>query len=127
MKRMLSALAAAVALSAAAPSARAADPEIGKPAPAFTVQDVDGKARSLSDFKGKFVVLEWTNPGCPFVKKHYGGASEEDLFRHVREGMELYNSGRHLGPSHCHAVFRSHSMATAVPAPRTAPAKTSLG
>ncbi|MGQ9804659.1 MAG: thioredoxin family protein [Chlorobiales bacterium] len=45
--------------------------EVGKPAPAFTLKNVDGKAVSLSDFKGKIVVLEWTNPGCPFVMGHY--------------------------------------------------------
>ncbi|HET9482413.1 MAG TPA: redoxin domain-containing protein [Xanthomonadales bacterium] len=47
--------------------------EIGKPAPAFTVTDANGQARSLSDFAGKTVVLEWHNPECPFVKKHYQG------------------------------------------------------
>lgn len=47
--------------------------EIGKPAPAFTVTDANGIARSLADFAGKTVVLEWNNPECPFVKKHYSG------------------------------------------------------
>jgi hypothetical protein len=44
---------------------------LGQPAPAFTLTDLDGKAHSLADFKGKTVVLEWTNPECPFVVKHY--------------------------------------------------------
>ena len=44
---------------------------VGQPAPAFTLTDLDGKAHSLSDFKGKTVVLEWVNPECPFVVKHY--------------------------------------------------------
>ena len=43
------------------------------PAPAFTAKDIDGKVRSLSDFRGKIVVLEWVNEGCPYVKKHYSG------------------------------------------------------
>ncbi|MEH0194871.1 redoxin domain-containing protein [Caulobacter sp. CCNWLY153] len=43
------------------------------PAPAFTARDIDGKTRSLSEFKGKTVVLEWVNEGCPYVKKHYSG------------------------------------------------------
>ncbi|HVF34499.1 MAG TPA: redoxin domain-containing protein [Candidatus Saccharimonadia bacterium] len=47
--------------------------EVGKPAPAFTVTDANGKSHSLSDFAGKTVVLEWNNPECPFVKKHYAG------------------------------------------------------
>jgi len=44
---------------------------VGQPAPAFTLTDLDGKTHSLADFKGKTVVLEWVNPDCPFVKKHY--------------------------------------------------------
>jgi peroxiredoxin len=44
---------------------------VGQPAPAFTVKDTSGKDQSLSAYKGKYVVLEWVNPGCPFVQKHY--------------------------------------------------------
>lgn len=44
---------------------------VGEPAPAFTLTDLAGKSHQLSDFKGKIVVLEWTNPECPFVVKHY--------------------------------------------------------
>lgn len=43
------------------------------PAPAFSVKDADGKTRTLAEFKGKTVVLEWVNEGCPYVKKHYSG------------------------------------------------------
>lgn len=43
----------------------------GSPAPAFTLTDTKGKQHSLADYKGKYVVLEWVNFGCPFVKKHY--------------------------------------------------------
>jgi peroxiredoxin len=42
--------------------------EPGAPAPDFTLQDTEGKSVHLSDYKGKYVVLEWFNPGCPFVK-----------------------------------------------------------
>jgi hypothetical protein len=59
---------AAVLLGAA--SAQAA-PSVGQPAPDFTLSDTAGKPVKLSDFRGKHVVLEWTNPGCPYVKKHY--------------------------------------------------------
>jgi hypothetical protein len=52
--------------------AAAATAKVGEPAPAFTLVDSTGKTRSLSDYAGKTVVLEWTNHGCPFVKKHYG-------------------------------------------------------
>ena len=44
---------------------------IGQPAPAFSAQDANGRSVSLADFKGKHVVLEWVNPGCPYVRKHY--------------------------------------------------------
>ena len=48
---------------------------VGQPAPAFQATDTSGKPVSLADYKGKHVVLEWTNPGCPFVKKHYDSAN----------------------------------------------------
>lgn len=63
----LAAMVAAVSLTAHA----AERPEVGKPAPAFTLTDTHGTAHSLSSFKGKVVVLEWVNHGCPFVVKHY--------------------------------------------------------
>jgi hypothetical protein len=43
----------------------------GQPAPAFSLKDTSGRTVSLADFRGRTVVLEWTNPGCPFVRKHY--------------------------------------------------------
>lgn len=46
---------------------------VGQAAPNFTAVDSNGKTHSLSSFKGKTVVLEWTNADCPFVKKHYNG------------------------------------------------------
>jgi peroxiredoxin len=52
---------------------------VGQAAPDFTLTDVNGKAVKLSDFKGKHVVLEWTNPGCPFVVKHYGSNNMQTL------------------------------------------------
>ena len=44
---------------------------VGQKAPDFTLKDTSGKSVSLADFKGKTVVLEWVNPGCPYVRKHY--------------------------------------------------------
>jgi len=66
----LGALALPASLITAA-SAHAAS--IGQPAPDFTLTDTAGKAVKLSGLRGKPVVLEWTNPGCPFVRKHYNG------------------------------------------------------
>lgn len=48
-----------------------AAPEIGKTAPNFTLVDAEGKSHTLSDYRGKLVVLEWTNPDCPYVMRHY--------------------------------------------------------
>ncbi|MDZ4741637.1 MAG: redoxin domain-containing protein [Alphaproteobacteria bacterium] len=59
-------------------SARA-EPSIGQLAPAFTAIDSNGKSRSLSDFAGKTVILEWTNDGCPYVKKHYNSGNMQKL------------------------------------------------
>ena len=56
-----------------------AEVEIGKPAPSFTGTDTDGKSHQLSDFKGKTVVLEWSNHECPFVVKHYESGNMQKL------------------------------------------------
>jgi peroxiredoxin len=64
-----SAIAPADAPGAAAAAAQPA--QIGQPAPDFTLPDLDGKQVSLSQFKGKPVVLEWFNPGCPFVRNSH--------------------------------------------------------
>jgi len=64
----------APSLAQSAPQAR-----IGEPVPAFTLADSNGKAVSLADFKGKTVVLEWTNHNCPYVRKHYGANNMQML------------------------------------------------
>jgi peroxiredoxin len=56
-----------------------AQARIGAPAPGFTLADSTGKSVSLADFKGKTVVLEWTNHECPYVRKHYGGQNMQAL------------------------------------------------
>jgi peroxiredoxin len=70
-------MAAAVALGSTlligAPAHAA--PAVGQKAPDFVAMDTRGKQHQLSDFAGKYVVLEWTNPGCPFVRKHYGSGN----------------------------------------------------
>ncbi len=53
----------------------------GTPAPEFTVTDTSGKPVSLSSFKGKSVVLEWTNHDCPYVRKHYSTGTMQQLQR----------------------------------------------
>jgi hypothetical protein len=76
LKRRLSTLAAAIAL-AAATTGNAAAP--GSAAPGFSITDATGKTVQLADYKGKFVVLEWTNPECPFVRKHYSSGNMQTL------------------------------------------------
>lgn len=53
--------------------------EVGKPAPDFLVKNIQDRTESLSQYKGKIVVLEWNNPGCPFVHKHYDTRNMQNL------------------------------------------------
>lgn len=69
-------LAIAIALSIA-PAAWAA--KVGQPAPEFSAPDTQGKAVKLSDYRGKYVVLEWTNPECPYVRRHYNSGNMPSL------------------------------------------------
>ncbi len=73
--------AAIVVMSAAVMAA----PEIGEPAPDFSVVDTEGNTHALSDFEGKLVVLEWTNHDCPFVRKHYGAGNMQKQQRVARD------------------------------------------
>jgi len=86
-------IAAPVAPTAAEPTtpqpAKPAAPSlVGKAAPDFTLQDLDGKNIKLSAFKGKIVVLEWFNPGCPYVKKsHTVGSLIDTANKHTAKGV----------------------------------------
>ena len=73
----LTTILASAALALASHAAFAAS--AGQAAPDFSVTDSTGKAVRLSDFKGRYVVLEWTNPECPFVRKHYDSANMQSL------------------------------------------------
>ncbi len=57
----------------------------GQSAPDFSLQDINGEKHSLSEFKGKYVVLEWVNHGCPFVKKHYGSGNMQGLQQEMKD------------------------------------------
>jgi peroxiredoxin len=52
---------------------------VGQPAPAFSGTDSSGTLRNLADFKGRIVVLEWSNHECPFVERHYGNGTMQSL------------------------------------------------
>src|ERR1700757_4283948 len=53
--------------------------EVGQPAPDFSLPDTNGQNHQLSQYKGKWVVLEWYQPDCPFVRKHYGSGNMQAL------------------------------------------------
>ncbi|NBV49102.1 MAG: thioredoxin family protein [Verrucomicrobia bacterium] len=75
-----------------------AAPEVGQPAPDFTGKTLDGKTVSLADFKGKTVVLEWYNPGCPFVKKFYDAGKMQEFQKEVVASGAVWlviNTGGH--------------------------------
>ena len=84
---------AAAPETAEAPSAEARTaeagvmPMAGQAAPAFTLVDAEGVQRSLADFRGRTVVLEWTNEGCPYVQKHYTGAMQALQREAVADGV----------------------------------------
>ena len=84
-----------VALPAAAQAAA-----VGQPAPAFELRDTQGKAVRLSDFKGRHVVLEWTNPGCPFVVKHYGSQNMQALQKEAAAKDVVWLSVSSTAPGH---------------------------
>ncbi|MFO0388495.1 MAG: thioredoxin family protein [Alphaproteobacteria bacterium] len=81
IRTIFSALASLMLIASPAVAA----PEVGKPAPDFMLKDVSGKDVKLSDYKGKYVVLEWHNPECPFVIKHYGSNNMQRLQASTKE------------------------------------------
>jgi hypothetical protein len=94
-KRITSWLTMAAATVALFASAQAA-PQVGQAAPDFTLTDINGNKHSLTEFKGKTVVLEWVNPTCPFVQKHYGSGNMPDTQKTAEAGGAVWltiNSG----------------------------------
>lgn len=73
---------------AAGPALAQSGPRVGAPAPAFSAVDLEGRTRSLSEFAGKTVILEWTNHDCPYVRKHYNSGTMQSLQRDMtKEGI----------------------------------------
>lgn len=90
-------LALAVAFAACWTAAAHAAANVGAPAPDFSVTDIQGKSHRLSDYKGKTVVLEWVNPECPIVVKHYGSGNMQKLQKSATSDGVVWlaiNSGR---------------------------------
>ena len=121
-RRSLIASAALMAFSAL-PSLAQASATVGQRAPDFTLQDTAGQPVRLSDYKGKTVVLEWTNPGCPFVRKHYDSgnmpATQKDAIDHAVVWLSINStekgSGDYLPPAAlAHWLHERKGVATAV-------------
>jgi len=84
-----------IAISAVQLSAAAA--KVGSPAPYFTLTDIEGKTHHLGEYEGKTVVLEWVNPECPFVVKHYRSGNMQGLQHAAKKDGTVWltiNSGR---------------------------------
>lgn len=117
MRYGMIAAAAAAFVAIAAPAG--ANAVVGQAAPAFTATDSNGKTVRLSDFKGKPVVLEWTNPECPFVQKYYEGGDMQRLQADARKGGAVWltvNSGAagkqgHLTGPQANAKMRAQGSA----------------
>ncbi len=115
MKRMVVVgVIASLCCSGFAAQAAVAHAVVGQPAPAFTLTDTHGRVRSLAELKGKFVVLEWFNNDCPFVRKHYGtGAMQRLQATYTEQGVVWLTiassaTGKqgHLTPEQGSAVIR---------------------
>jgi len=79
MRKNMTAMALVTIIAVAAIAVAGPGVDVGDKAPSFTLKDSAGNAVSLSDYKGKVVVLEWVNPDCPFVKRHYQEGSMKNL------------------------------------------------
>lgn len=93
---MLASAAAFLALSAVTPGMAQVQP--GKPAPDFTAVDTKGKTVRLSDFRGKPVVLEWTNHECPYVSKHYVSGNMQALQREAAQRGVIWLTVASIAP-----------------------------
>ena len=81
-----------LALTVASPPLRAAELQPGRPAPDFAATDSNGVEHKLSAYRGKTVVLEWTNHDCPYVRKHYNSATMQNLQKDMAKDGEVWLS-----------------------------------
>ncbi len=95
LKQRLASLIVGVTLLAGAHAAT-----VGQPAPDFTLKDVHGKTVRLSDYRGRHVVLEWNNPGCPFVQKHYDSGNMQTLQKEATAKNVVWLAINSTGASH---------------------------
>lgn len=88
----------AAALIAGATAAHAVAP--GGPAPGFTLTDLAGRPLTLESLKGKWVALEWTNPECPFVQKHYGPGNMQATQKYAGDNKIVWVQVNSTSPKH---------------------------
>lgn len=95
---------------------------LDQPAPDFTLTDIAGKKHALSDYKGKYVVLEWNNWDCPFVRKHYNSKNMQGLQKRYQEKDVVWlticssapgKQGYYEAGDHQKRLEKNHSNATA--------------
>jgi peroxiredoxin len=101
--RLVKAVFIGLALAAAGIAAEAAPqttPAVGDPAPAFTLKCLSGTNHSLAEFTGKIVVLEWTNPGCPVVQRHYQDGLMPAAQKAAREKGVIWLAVNSTNPGH---------------------------
>lgn len=80
--------------------AQAVAATVGAPAPDFELRDVNGKTVRLGDYRGHHVVLEWTNPGCPFVIKHYRSGNMQALQKEAADRKVVWLTVNSTEPMH---------------------------
>ena len=98
MRRRTALVALLMAAAGPASAQTATVAAVGQPAPAFSARDLAGKTVSLADHKGKWVVLEWTNPECPYVQKHYDSGNMPATMQRAMAGGAVWlgvNTGEH--------------------------------
>lgn len=98
MKILISTL--VLAAAAVSGSALAASAVVGLAAPAFSAQDTAGKTVRLADYKGRHVVLEWVNPGCPYVRKHYDAKNMQATQKSAADKGVVWLAVNSTAPEH---------------------------
>jgi len=117
IKPMLTVVAASLSLALATSTVLAAS--AGQVAPDFTLTDTHGKTAHLADYRGKYVVLEWTNPECPFVRRHYNSKNMPELQNEwSKQGVvwlaidsSSRSSGEYKTPAELEQFMRAHGAA----------------
>lgn len=97
----------AALVAGASTAAIAQDAVVGQPAPDFTLVDEAGETHTLSDYRGSTVVLEWTNPGCPFVVRHYDADTMETLAADHPDVIWLAINSSHFNTAEDSATWKA--------------------